>query len=240
MPRVSSAMSGFFFCGIKLEPVENGVAKLDETKFARAPDDQVFAQAREMKSDHGQAKKKFANKVAIGNSIETVLTYAGEAELARNQLAIEHDGRAGERSGTKRQDIDPLQAIIEAACVTREGLDLRQQVVRKKNRLGALHVRVARHDKIDMCLGQTEQGKLQGAQPRAHLRCFRLYVKAEIEGDLVVSAPSGLQFSSGRADAFRQAPSRYSCEHLRAPGPTRNFPAAISSSIARNPLSILS
>ncbi len=138
-----------------------GVAELDEAEFARAPGDQIFAQTRQMHSDNRKTEKEFAGKIAIADSVETVLTDARETKLTRNRLSIEHDGRSRERAGTKRKNIGSSPAIAEALDIALECFDLREQVMREKDRLRPLQMGVARHDNIDMLAREIEQCGLQ-------------------------------------------------------------------------------
>src|SRR5260370_12549802 len=106
-----------------------------------------------MHSDPRKAKKKFANKIAITDRIETVLTHARKPELARNQLAVEDDCRSSQCAGTERQNIGSRSAITEAFRVALKCFDLRQQIMREKDRLCAFQICVTRHDNIDMFPG---------------------------------------------------------------------------------------
>src|SRR6266568_6597247 len=108
------------------------VAELHETEFARAPGDQIFAQTREMHSDHRQAKKKLDRKIAIADGIDTVLARPGKAELARDRLAIEDDGRSSQRARPERQDIRSPIAITKTLRVPLKGFELGKQIMVKK------------------------------------------------------------------------------------------------------------
>src|SRR6266566_6938664 len=114
-----------------------------------------------MHSNHRKAKKKFANKIAITDRIETVLTHARKPELARDQLAIKDDCRSSQRAGTEWQNIGSRIAITKTFRVALECFDLRQQIMRQENWLGTLQVRITGHDNIDMLLGEIEQRGLQ-------------------------------------------------------------------------------
>src|SRR5437762_7071394 len=69
-----------------------GVAEFDETKFARTPDDQVFAESGKMNANHGQAVKKIADKIAIAHRIDAVLGDALEAEHFCDSFPVECNG----------------------------------------------------------------------------------------------------------------------------------------------------
>src|SRR5260370_18134290 len=131
-----------------------------------------------MHSNHRKAKKKFTNKIAIADRIETVLTDARKPELARDQLAVEDDCRSSQRGGTEWQNIGSHIAITETFRVALECFDLRQQIMRQENWLGTLQMGVTGHDNIDMLLGEIEQRRLQYAKTRADPCNLRFPLKA--------------------------------------------------------------
>ena len=114
-----------------------------------------------MHPDHRQAKKKFTDKIAIADRIETVLAHPGKAELARDRLSIEDDCRSSQCAGPEWQDIRSRIAITKTFRVTLEGFDLGKLIIREKNRLCALQMRVTRHHNIDVLLREIEQRGLQ-------------------------------------------------------------------------------
>src|SRR5260370_21097505 len=113
-----------------------------------------------MHPDDGQAKKEFADKIAIADRIHAVLTYPGKAQLTRDQGAVQDNGGPSERPRAERKHIGSLQTISQTFDIARERFGLAQQVVRKINRLGALQMRIPWHDKIDIFLGKTEKSRL--------------------------------------------------------------------------------
>src|SRR2546430_4750028 len=114
-----------------------------------------------MHPDHRETKQTFANEVAIADCIETILADASKSEFACDQFAIKDDAGTGERAGAERQNVSSFQTIIKAFEIARERFDLAQQIVREQNRLGALQMRVAGHNKIDMLFGEIDERCLQ-------------------------------------------------------------------------------
>jgi hypothetical protein len=51
-----------------------------------------------METDHGKAKKKFSDEIAIADSIDAVLTNARKTELTGDERSIQNDSRSGERT----------------------------------------------------------------------------------------------------------------------------------------------
>ena len=155
-----------------------------------------------MHPDHRETKQKFANEVAIADCIETILAEVSKSEFACDQFAIKDDAGTGERAGAERQNVSSFQTIIKAFEIARERFDLAQQIVREQNRLGALQMRVAGHNKIDMLFGEIDERRLQFLELRRRLAGLFFDVKPEVERNLVVAAARRVQLRAGVADFF--------------------------------------
>src|SRR5205085_8988389 len=108
---------------------------------------QVLAEAREMHADHGQAEEKLGHEIAIPDRVEAVLAELRETEFARDRFAVDDDGRAGDRAGTERQDVGAPGAIDYSPMIAIERLHLRQEIMAEQDRLRALEMGVAGHDR---------------------------------------------------------------------------------------------
>ena len=122
--------------------------------------------------------------------------------MTRNQFALENNRRSSERAGTERQNVYARRAVAETIRIAVERFHLREKVVREKNGLGTLQMRIAGHDKIDMVISEIEQRGLQRAQPRDCFRDLGLYIKTQIECNLVIATSRSMQLSAGRTDSF--------------------------------------
>jgi hypothetical protein len=83
-------MSGFFLRH-QAGAGGKGIAELDEPKFGRAQDDQVFAETGKMNPDHGQAVKDIGDKIAVTNRVDAVLRDAFKSKSFCDGFAIECD-----------------------------------------------------------------------------------------------------------------------------------------------------
>src|ERR1700738_2773488 len=117
-----------------------------------------------MQTDHGEAKKKFAHKIAIADGIDAILAYARKTEVARDPFTIENNGRSGERSGSEWKNVCSREAITKPIRVASKCLHLHKEVMRKSDRLRALQMCVAGHYDVNMSLDKVEQGTLQTSQ----------------------------------------------------------------------------
>src|SRR5947199_5664249 len=88
-----------------------------------------------MQTDHGEAKKKFADKISIADGIDAILAYARKTEVAGDAFAIENNGRSGERPGAEGKNVCSRETITKAIRIALQGLHLPEQVMRKSDRL---------------------------------------------------------------------------------------------------------
>src|SRR2546423_7647308 len=116
-----------------------------------------------MHPDHGEIEKKFRDKIAVADRIEAVLTELREAELACDRFAVENDGRPDDRPGAERQHAGPPRAIDDPSMITIERFDVGEEIMAENDRLGALKMGVARHDRGLVPLRQIQQRALKGA-----------------------------------------------------------------------------
>ena len=106
------------------------VAKINETEFGRAPENQFLAEPREMHADHGQAEEKLSHEIAIPDRVETVLAELRETEFARDRFAVEDDGRAGDGAGTERENVRAPGAIDDSGVIAFERFDVGEEIMR--------------------------------------------------------------------------------------------------------------
>ena len=90
-----------------------------------------------------RSKSVSATKSRSAHRVERVLEAAVEAELGRDEVGVERQGRPGERARAERRDVQPVHGGQEPVDVARERPAVRQQVMRQQHRLRPLHVGVA-------------------------------------------------------------------------------------------------
>src|SRR5205823_3695752 len=118
-----------------------------------------------------------------------------------DDFPIEDDCRSSQRAGTERQHICSRIAITKTLHVALERFDLRQQIMREKDWLRALQMRVTGHHKIHMLLREIKQRGLQRAKTSRDFCNLRFHIKTKIERDLIVAAACGVQLRTC-ADSF--------------------------------------
>ena len=93
---------------------------------------------------------------------------------------------------------------MEPSDVTGKRFGVREQKMRKQNRLRVLHVRHARHRHAEFCLGLCKQRIQQRHQSAFQLRDRIDDEQTEIGGDQFVAAAPGVQFPAKRAELLDQ------------------------------------
>ena len=76
--------------------------------------------------------------------------------------------------------------------------------MRRQHRLGALKVRVGRHDQVRVLAGQGHQRRLHRADRVEEIVDRVPRPQAEVQGDLVVAAPPRVQLAAHRPDPIDQ------------------------------------
>ncbi len=182
------------------------VAQFDEGELGRGPEDHVLAQAREVDSRQGDVEEELGDEVAVAHRVHAVLRHRGKAELLRDELAVQDDGRSGQRARSERHHVDAAEGVAEALLVALEHLEVGEEVVGEKDRLAALEVGVARHHRGGMVHREGEERVLERGEAvvdRLHLMAA---IEADVEGDLVVAAAGGVQLRPGGTDLLGEGP----------------------------------
>ena len=119
-PRSSSNESGFFFCGIMLDPVliinnqQNfqkitgsqpvSITEGDEPKFCGRVDDQIFRHFADV--DHCQASPhhKFSDEVTIADTPQTVFSNGLETQFFSEEVSVNRERIARKSTTPKWKD----------------------------------------------------------------------------------------------------------------------------------------
>ena len=206
LPRASSAMSGFFFCGSIDEPVAyasasrmNPNSSVDHSTISSPMRERWICvivatnSASATKSRSETASSEFWNRRAKPSSFATKFGSSGKLEPASAPAP------SGETSARSRQSRPP----VDVACQCPE---VREQVVRQQDRLGALEVREAGQRDFGRLVRAPEEHLLQRVDAGHLLTTFAAHVQPQVECDLVVAAAAGVQLGAGRPRDLRDAP----------------------------------
>ena len=146
------------------------------------------------------------HEVAVGDRVDRVRRHAGEAQLARDEAAIGREVHAGERARAERQLAGRAEHELEAPRVAPEHPEVREQVMREVDGLGALQVRVARHRPVLVALGELDERALQVLELLERLQRVRAREHRHVGRDLVVARARGVELAADRPDDLGQAP----------------------------------
>ena len=104
LARSSSAASGFFFCGMIDEPLDQASDSTHEAELLARPQHELGAEAREVRRAGRAGAEVVEDEVAVGDRVDRVRRHAGEAELARRPCARSvAKFTPGQRAGAERQ-----------------------------------------------------------------------------------------------------------------------------------------
>ena len=203
-PRASSAMSGFFFCGMIDDPVA-------QASSSRAQPNSVDVQSttsspsRERCTPSSAAAKQ--NSAAKSRSLTASIELSAARSKPSSAATASGSRRSdepGERAGAQRADRRPLVPVLQPVDVAGDGVRVRQQLVGDEHRLGVLQVGHARRGDVLVPLGEPEQRELQGRQLRHQGPDVVPQVQPQVGGDLVVAAAPGPQLAAERAELLEQ------------------------------------
>ena len=200
MARTSSAASGLRFCGMIELPVVK--ASLSRMKPNASLDHSTISSAKRDRCVPASAAAA-RNSIAKSRSDTASSEFAaGRSKPSAAAVASRSIGKrgAGERGGAERAFVEAPAAIGEAAAVAPEHLDIGQQVVAERHRLGDLQMREAGHHGIGMRLGLVDQRRLQVAQRCVDAVDRVAHPQPEIGRDLVVARARGVQPPGRRPD----------------------------------------
>ena len=208
-PRSNSHESGFFFCGISEDPVQN--ASGSSTNLNSALLHRIRSSAiREMCTPNSaHADGKLDEQVAIRDRVHGVLRdlrpafRVDEAQRLRRELAIDRQRRAGDRARSERTPVRMLRDVAEARPIAIEHLQPGKKMMREKHRLRPLQMRVSRNQHVAIRLGQRQQRALRAEDFFRQNAAGVLEKQPHVRRDLVVPAARRVQLGGGR-HALRQ------------------------------------
>ena len=102
LPRASSAMSGFFFCGMIDEPGGIRVVERDEAELPRVPDDDVLGEAGEVDAELRGDEGELGHDIAARSRVDRVLGRARQPQFFRDERGSRPSGSPGQRAGAGR------------------------------------------------------------------------------------------------------------------------------------------
>src|SRR5262249_30222951 len=105
-----------------------------------------------------------------------------------------------ERRGAERQDVDALAGVAQSFAVALEFLDVREEVMRREDRLGPLQMGVSRQDQVAIALGSFEERPLQSEQEAVRRVDGVADPELDVGDDLVVAATARVQLAAEVAE----------------------------------------
>ena len=154
---------------------------------------------------HGGGRIELDHVVAVGDGVDGVFRRTVEAEVFSREVAVDREVGAGEGGGAERAATHALVEVGEAREVAFEHPEEGHHPVGEEDRLARLHVRVARHDHVDVGAGGLDEDGLKLADRLLDFADFMAEVHLRGGRRLVVAATTRVQTAAGRADDFRHA-----------------------------------
>ena len=99
LPRASSAMSGFFFCGMIDDPVAQASSSRAQPNSVDVQRHDLLPQPGEVDAEQGRGEAELGGEVAVADGVDRVVRGAVEAELGGDGVGVQRQRRAGQRAG---------------------------------------------------------------------------------------------------------------------------------------------
>ena len=194
LPRASSAMSGFFFCGMMLDPVDQESCSV--TKPNSRVDQRMTSSASRLTSTPTWAQTNANSAAKSRDDVPSIeLAEAPAKPSSRgDQLGVEAEARAGQRAAAVgRLGGRTPPPVGQPVDVAQQRPGVGEQVVREQDRLGVLQVRAPRHHRAEV-LPRLGRERVDEVEDRAgdDLGVVE-QVAAQQRGDLVVARAPGPQ-----------------------------------------------
>ena len=155
------------------------------------------------RADRGGGER-LQREIARGHGVQRIGHRPLEAKLGRGHVAVDGEGRAGQRGGAQRRLVHALPRIGEAAPVARQHLDVGEAMMAEGNRLRGLHMREARHQRAGIGFRLPRQRQLQPSKLAVEVADGAADIEPEIGRHLVVARACGVQLARDRADQLLQ------------------------------------
>ena len=110
-----------------------------------------------MHHHRGERGGKLDAEIAVGHAVERIFRRTGKAERRGRHRAVDRVGRAGQRARTKRADVHARRRVGDAPHVAHKHRRIRHQMVRQRDWLRALQVRITGHHRLQVLAGQIAQ-----------------------------------------------------------------------------------
>ena len=157
-----------------------------------------------MRRDHGQRVKIIEREIAVARGVQAVGRRPRETQFARDRAAIDIERAARKRARAHRAGVRHRCGGIEAHRIAEKRLGMREQKMRKQNRLRVLHVRHAGHRNSQRSFGLAHERGNQARHGHAHFARGLHHEHAEVGGDQFIAAAARVQLVAERTEIFDQ------------------------------------
>ena len=136
LPRTCSAICGFFFCGIMLDPCATASSSSANPNSCDVHSTSSSAIRDRCTAASVQAYERSTAKSRSATASTRVREPAGEAELLRHPVRVERQAGAAERAGAERRAIGCRLGRAQPCHVALQGPRVRRQVVTERHAAG--------------------------------------------------------------------------------------------------------
>ena len=123
-------------------PCRIGVGEDREAELLGGPDDQLLAEPRQVDPEQRQVEQRLGDEVPVRHRVEGVLEPGSETEILGDGIRVERERGTCEGAGAERRHVEPCERVEQPVEVAGQRPAVSKQMMREKDGLGALEVRV--------------------------------------------------------------------------------------------------
>ncbi len=157
-----------------------------------------------MDHEEGAGGGELRGEVAVADGVDGVRERGGEAESLRGDRRIGAHRGPGHGAGAEGAHVRPLDRVLEAAGVALQPVVVAEEDVAEHDRLRVLEMRDAGEDRLRVVLGPGGEGLPELVDRMDDLRAHGPGPEPQVERDLIVAAPRGMELCAERGDELDQ------------------------------------
>ena len=182
------------------------VAQGHEPELLARPQHDLGAEAAQVHRAGRRRAEVVEDEVAVGDGVDRVRRDAREAELGGDGPAVGREVHPGQRARAQREHRRRLDDEAHPRAVADEHPDVREQVMREVDGLGALQVRVAGQRPVDVALGDVHERRGERLHARGGGAGRVAREERDVGRHLVVARPRRVQLPARRPGELGDPP----------------------------------
>ena len=152
----------------------------------------------------GYRAREFNAEITVGNAVKRIHHRRGHSEEFCGAVAVYVVGSSGKRAAAERGNIHAAQGVVKSLDIAEKHLSVRHHVMTECDGLGALEMRITRHDGFGVFVCDIAEDLYQRNYQSAEFLYCVAQVQPDIKSHLVVPGTGSVQALAYVAKALRE------------------------------------